>query len=147
MSSTAEAFVALKARATAQIAGLPLYWQDETNVLPRIPGPFVYFELDTSRGRLAGFGGGRGRNLYRTAGELVGWVFWRRGEGLGVGLAHGETVAAAFRSWRSDAVSCFGATVQPVGEGASLVPPGLASPAGNYSCVAVVVALSFDQVG
>lgn len=147
MSSATEVFAALKARAAAQITSLPLYWQDERNVLPPTPAPFVYFEFSTDRARHAAFGGGRGSNLHRVAGELIGYVFWRRGAGLDVGLGYGETVAAVFRSWRSNEVSCSVATVQPLGEGAALVPPGLSNAAGNYSCVAVIVALHFDQIG
>jgi hypothetical protein len=62
-------------------------------------------------------------------------------------LTRGETVAAAFRSFRSDDVSCFGAGVHPVGKGTEIIPPGLESAAGNYAASVVIVDCFFDQIG
>ena len=138
----------IRARAEAQITTLPLYWQDEDNFdLPDEPAPFVFFELIVRRGRIASFGGGRGANLYRAPAELNAYVFVPRGIGLPAVAVLAETVAAAFRSYRSGGLSCFDATLHPVGEGEALVPPGLSSAAGNYACVVVSVSLHFDQIG
>jgi hypothetical protein len=138
----------IRARAEAQITTLPLYWQDEDNFdLPDEPAPFVFFEMIVRRGRIAGFGAGRGANLYRTPAELNAYVLIPRGQGLPVAATYAEAVAAAFRSFRSGGVSCFEATLHPMGEGEALVPPGLSSAAGNYACVVVSVSLHFDQIG
>jgi hypothetical protein len=145
------AMAALRTRAEAVLTALPLFWQDEDNAgaLPDTPRTFVYFELDTLRPFLAGFGGGRSNNLYRNPAELHGFVFVPIGQGLPVALAAAETVAAAFRSYRSagNEVSCFEASVHPVGKGAEIVPQGLSSAAGNYACAVAIVVLQFDQVG
>lgn len=145
--TAAQAFAALRARAEAQLAGWTLVWQDEPAVLPDVPAPFVYVELMARRGRIAGYGGGRGSNLYRMPAELTAYVFWPRGEGLAIGLGYAETVAAVFRSWRSGDLSCVDATVHPLGEGETIVPNGSSSAAGNYSCAAVRVTLHYDQLG
>ena len=70
----AGALAIIRARAESEITTLPLYWQDEDNfALPDEPTPFVSFELIVRRGRIAGFGAGRGANLYRTPAELNAW--------------------------------------------------------------------------
>lgn len=146
-TTLAGAFDVLRTRAEAQITTLPLYWQDEDNTLPDEPEAFVYFELTARRGTLISIGSGPGGNLYRTPCEFDGYVFVPRGQGLAIAAGYAETVAAAFRSYRSGGVSCFDATVHPVGEGEALTPPGLSSVAGNYACVVVQVSLHFDQIG
>lgn len=143
----AGAFAILRARAEAQITTLPLYWQDENNTLPDDPAPFVFFEMIARRARLAGYGSGRSANLYRTPCEFNAYVFVPRGQGLSTAAGYAETVASAFRSYRLGGVSCFDATLHPVGEGEALTPPGLSSAAGNYTCVVVNVNLHFDQIG
>lgn len=143
----AGALAIIRSRAEAQIT-LPLYWQDEDNFdLPDEPAPFVFFELIVRRGRIASFGGGRDANLYRAPAELNAYVFVPRGLGLSVAAILAEPVAAAFRSFRSGGLSCFDATLHPLGEGEALVPPGLSSASGNYACVVVSVSLHFDQIG
>lgn len=143
------AHAALKARGAAQITLLStILWQDEDNQLPDEPAPFVFFELITDRAEFIEIGGGRGSNRARQDGELHGFVFVPRGWGLEAMLPLAEHVAAAFRSYRlAGAVSCGAASVHPVGEGADLVPPGLSSAAGNYSCNLVSVPFFFEQVG
>lgn len=139
---------ALKARAAIAAAGMPILWRDEENEpLPDTPAPFVYFEIETDRGRAIEMGGGRGNNRYRNAGELVGYVFVPRGWGMRTALTRGETIAAAFRSFRDASVSCAEATVKPGAEGEALAPPGVRSPAGNYAAAIVVVRFRFDQIG
>ncbi len=126
---------------------LPMHWQNDNVNLPDRPAPFAYFELEMDRAFLAGFGGGRGANMYRQSGSLLCYIFVPIGEGVAVGLAYGEQVASTFRSYRSVNVSCFAASVEPLGKGAELVPDGMRSAAGNYSAVLVVVDLYFDQIG
>ena len=147
MADSATAYAALKARAVDNLGSLPLYWQDEVNTLPDTPAAFAYFELITSQAEIAGFGGGRGANLYRNPSEWLAFVFVPHGQGLAVALAQAETIAALYRSYRTGDVSCFAASVQPMGEGADLIPPGLRSAVGNYACALVVVDLYFDQTG
>lgn len=138
----------IKARASSQITLLPMWWPREDNVLPDTPAPFVYFELIVDRaGPPASFGGGRGRNMYRYPAELNGFVFVPTGYGVEAEADLSEHVAAAFRSYRSDAISCFDATAMPVGEGSSLSPPGLNSAADQYECSVVSVNLFFDSIG
>lgn len=147
-TTLAGALAVLRARAEAQITTLPLYWQDEDNFdIPDEPAPFGFIEFIARRGQLVSFGSGPGGNLFRTQGELNAYVFVPRGQGLPVAAGYAETVAAAFRSYRSGGVSCFDATCHPVGEGEALNPPGLSSVAGNYACVVAQVSLHFDQVG
>lgn len=146
MTDIVAAYAAIQARAISQITGISLLWQDEGNVLPDTPAPFVYFELVTESGGFIEIGGGRGANRHRHNAELHAYVMVPRGNGLTYGLTRAEPVAAAFRSYRGAGISCSGGTVHPVGEGESLTPPGLSSAAGNYACVMVAIPLYFDQV-
>lgn len=147
MTTIADAFNALKARAVSVLTGQTLLFPDAANVLPDTPATFIYFEMITEGGEFIEIGGGRGANRHRTAAELHAYVFVPRGQGLAVALAAAEPVAAAFRSFRGSGVSCNGATIHPAGEGAQLVPPGGSPVAGNYSAVVVAIPFTFDQVG
>jgi hypothetical protein len=147
MTTIATAFAALRTRAEAQITTMPLKWPNENNELPDTAEPFVYFDIDTFPTGIASFGGGRGANRYRNSAEFRAYVFVPVDWGMNEALTRGETVAAAFRSFRSDDVSCFGAGVHPVGKGTEIIPPGLESAAGNYACAAVIVDMFFDQIG
>ena len=102
-------------------------------------------ELLTERGAFIEIGGGRGNNRFQNDADLVAYVFVPRGKGLAYALSLAEPVAAAFRSFKDASIACNGATVHPVGQGEALVPPGLASIAGNYACAMVSVPLSFVQ--
>lgn len=134
-------------------APVPFRWQNETsdslgNVdLPDTPAPFVYVEFLTDPQDLVSFGGGRGQNRYRNPARLDAYVFVPRGQGLDEAEAIAEQVAGLFRSYRDNDVSCFGATVYPGGDGASLKPPGLSSEVGNYFWACCEVNLFFDQIG
>lgn len=139
---------AIKARATAQITLLPMFWPREPNKLPDKPSPFVFFDLTVDRtGPPVGFGGGRGRNLYRCEGELNGYLFVPRNFTVEAEARLSEHIAAAFRGFRNDVISCFGATPSPVGEGAQIAPPGFPSAAAQYDCTVVSIDLMFDQIG
>lgn len=123
-------------------------WPDDNTALPDTPAPFVYFDQVMEPGRVASFGGGRNATRYRNPGELNCYVFVPRGYGLREALYLAEVVAAVFRGWRSSGgLSCFEATVHSIGEGAELVPPGLASVAGNYACAVASIQFFYDQVG
>jgi len=125
-----------------------MHWQDDDFDLPDTPEPFVYFEIEMDRAFVAGYGGGRFNNLYRNTGELHAYVFIPTESGMDLGIDYGEQVASTFRSYRSADVSCFGASVEPLGKGAELIPDGLLrSAAGNYSVTLCVVDFYFDQIG
>jgi hypothetical protein len=149
MTTVSGAFDVIKARLTAgKPEGLiALFWQNEDSVLPDTPTAFVYSEFITDPALLASFGGGRGRNRYRNPGRIDCYVFVPRGEGLTVGSDLAEAVAALFRSYRDDVISCFEATVYPLGNGSDIKPPGLVSEVNNYYCVLVEVSLFFDLIG
>lgn len=141
------AWAAIRARAEAQITGLPMYWPDESFRLPDQPAAFVYFEMLADTSYVAGFGSGRGANRYRNPSVLNAYVFVPMGWGLAASLTRAETVAAAFRSYRTSEISCFEASIQPIGQGESLTPPGLSSAAGNYACSVVAIEFFYDLIG
>jgi len=141
-------WTAIKARAAAEITGLPIFWPREPNEMPDTPAPFVYFELIVDKaGAPVSYGGGRGRNTYRNGAELNGYVFVPRNYTVEAEAALSERVAAAFRSYRSDVISCFDATPMLVGNGSDLVPAGFESAADQYECTVVAIDLFFDQIG
>lgn len=155
MTTASGAYAVLRARLEAnKPAGLTaLRWQNEfedstgARVIPTTAAAFAYTEFLTDPAVLAGYGGGRGANLYRNPARLDIYVFVPRGEGVTVATDLAEQCAAIFRSYRDASVSCFEASVFPLGEGSDLSPPGLRTEAGSYWCASVEVALFFDQVG
>lgn len=157
MTTLATALAAFQARIADPVyapvdgdsAEIPRWWQDDNNVLPDTPAPFIFFEIIAVPGQAVSYGGGRGANRYRNAGELNAYVMVPRGQGLATMAGYAEQVAAAFRSYRTTDISCFNATVMPIGDGASLVPPGLsgADVAGNYSCCVCSVDFFYDTIG
>lgn len=137
---------------TLNSVAIPLRWQLEeadtpTNPIPDTPSPFAYFEVEMDRGFLAGFGGGRFSNLWRHPGDFLAYVFVPTGWGLSTGLNLAEQIASTLRSYRDSNISCFSASVEPLGKGAELVPDGMRSAVGNYLAVLVVVEFHFDQIG
>lgn len=134
---------------------LPLRFQNEESdslgnvALPDMPSPFAYLELNAERGDIASFGGGRGNNLYRNPARIEGFVFVPKGEGLDRAESLAEQLAALFRSYRDDAISCFDASVYAGGDGADLKPIGVANAVdlGRYFYAAFEVSLHFDQIG
>lgn len=147
MTTAAQARGVVRARIEAAGLGVTLCWQNETAVLPDTPAPLVYTEFVTEPGRIASFGGGRGSNRYRNPARIEAYVFVPTGEGLDQAETIAEQIAALFRSYRDEHISCFDASVLPGGDGAMLVPPGLQSLAGNYFWAGVEVSLHFDQIG
>jgi hypothetical protein len=148
MSTFAQVVASLKARAASQITMLPVYWdKDAKPTLANDPAPFVFLMIEVDPGRFVAFGGGRGANLQRNSGELLGYVFVPRDWGLEQHASYGEHVASAFRSYRDDHVSCFAASVQPAVDGSNLKPDGLSSEVENYACIVVAVRFHYDLVG
>lgn len=148
MTTVSQARAVVRARIEAGGLGVPLRWQNEDGgPLPDEPAPFVYAEFNTERGSIAGYGGGRGNNLYRNPARIEAYVFVPKGQGLDQAETIGEQIAALFRSYRDADISCFDATVYPGGDGAALTPPGLLSEVGNYFWAGVEISLHFDQIG
>lgn len=154
MTTATDIFAAIKARlssASLSVKGVPVtlgpFFADEPAYLPNAPEPFVYCDVVTRPGRIAGFGGGRGANLYRNPGRLEAYCFVPAGKGVAPSLALAEQVATLFRSWRSGDLSFFAATAHPGGPGADLKPPGLRSDVGLYFWSAAECEFTFDQVG
>jgi hypothetical protein len=151
MPSFSDAYGALRTRLEANVpAGVTaLYFDGEDGpLLPNTPAAFVFFELRADgQAFVAGFGGGRGLNLYRNPCLAIFYVFVPRGVGLLVATDLAKQIALLFRSYRDAMVSCFAATVDPLGAGSSMKPQGLASEVDNYYCAAVEVSLFFDEIG
>lgn len=148
MTTVSEARASVRARLVGGGLGVPLRWPNEDGgPLPDDPAAFVYTEFNTERAALAGFGGGSGANLYRNAARVEAYVFVPKGVGLEQAEQIAEQIAALFRSYRDQHISCFDATVYPGGDGAMLTPPGLNTVVGSYFWSAVEVSLHFDQIG
>lgn len=154
MTTASQAFTAVKNRLTgsASVTGISidLRWQGEDGgELPDTPEAFAYVVFDNrgSRPGPASFGGGRGANRYRNQVMIEAFVFAPNGEGIKSAMDHAETIAARLRSFRDSDISIFNADVMPVGDGASMAPPGLQSEVNNYICAMVEAPVEFDQVG
>lgn len=156
MTTITGAFNAVRSRLeTATITdahgnALPLRFQGEDGgSLSDTPTAFAYIELENfGAGRFpAAYGGGSGNNLYRNEGLINAYVFAPNGEGLAVTVALAEQIASRMRSFRDSDISCFSASVRPIGDGTSIAPDGLNSEVNNYTCAVVEIALHFDQIG
>lgn len=150
MTTITQAFAAVRSKLEEAPAITTFRFQGEDGgPLPDKPAAFAYIELENygaGRGPVA-FGGGRGSNLYRNEGQINGLVFVPNGQGLSVAVALAEQVAARLRSYRDSSISCFSASVHPIGEGTSIAPKGLNSEVNNYTCAVVEIAFHFDQIG
>ena len=155
MTTASGAFNVIKSRLLAnKPAALSAYRfqnEDEDSAgnkeLPNSPTPFAYAEFVTDPGRLVSFGGGRGNNRYRNPGRLDVYVFTPKGEGLTGVTDLAETIAALFRSYRDDDISCFDATVHPGGQGSDFRPAGVASEVDNYFVAVAEISMHFDLIG
>lgn len=151
MTTAVDARSTLKIRLSG-VAGFPIYWQGD--VIPPLPDEpaafaFVVFNNEGSGSGPAGFGGGRGLNLWRNRGTVEAYVFE---PALADGAAervmqNAELVAARLRSYRDAVVSCGAADVIPIGEGSNISVSGLSSPVNNYQCAVAEIDLHFDQIG
>jgi len=132
---------------------VPLRWQNETldstgaRRLPDTPAPFVYSEFLVEGAAIVAYGAGRGGNTHRNRARVDSYVFVPKGTGLDAAEAIAEQIAALFRSYRDQHISCFEAVVMPGGDGAELKPAGLSSEVGNYFWAACEIRLHFDQIG
>lgn len=147
-----EALAAIRSRLESGSLGLTLYWfGDDPPILPNDPTAFVYlvFDNEGSPRSPAAFGGGEGRNLYRSSATLDAYVFAPStgANGMAPVMAQAELVAARLRSFRQDDVSCYAANVIPVGPGAKIAPPGFESEVSNYLCAIAEIDIQFDQIG
>jgi hypothetical protein len=131
---------------------ITMYWQgDDPPILPDTPAAFAYivFNNDGSPRGPTSFGGGVGRNLYRSNARLEAYVFMPSTGALGMEpvMDKAELIAARLRSYRSGDVSCYAANVDPVGPGSSISPPGFNSVVSNYYCAVAVIDIQFDTIG
>jgi hypothetical protein len=153
MTTASEAYGILRGILEGAAGLPPLRWPNEDEdstgaiALPDTPAPFLYSEFYLDTGDMAGFGGGRGANLYRNAAWFDVFCFVPKGWGLAPATDTAETVAALFRSYRDAKLTVFLATVRPGGDGASLRPPGLPSEVTNYFWAATECRVSFDAIG
>jgi hypothetical protein len=91
VATASGAYAILKARFEAnKPAGLTaLRWQNQNEdstgaiALPDTPAAFAYVEFETDPQQLAGYGGGRGANLYRNPARLQILVFVPKRAGAG----------------------------------------------------------------
>ena len=146
MTTASQAQAAIRARLEAG-ATVPLYWQNVGAELPDEPTAFAYVEFIAGPGRIASFGGGRGSNRYRNQAIVTIFCFVPSGQGIAPATDLAELLAARLRSYRTDAISCFDATVHPGGDGADIKPPGLSSEVGNYYYAVAEVNLFYDLIG
>lgn len=150
MTTTSGAHAIIKARIEQNKPAdlVALRWQNgEGDPLPELEAPFLYTELVTDPAFLASIGGGRGSNLYRHPARIDAYVFVPQGIGLAPATDIAEEIAALFRSYRDSDISCFEATVYPLGAGSDIKPPGLRSEVDKYYCAVCEVSLFFDLIG
>jgi hypothetical protein len=151
MASATQAYDAVRTRLTTGSISIPLRWHGEDNgPIPDIPEDFAYVVFDNlgSRPGPIAFGGGIGGNLYRNMAAVTVFVFVPNRAGVRRAIVEAETIAARMRSFRDTDIFCRSADVTPVGDGASIAPPGLQrNELNNYLCAVVEVDLHFDQVG
>jgi hypothetical protein len=150
MATISDAINAVQGRLKASITDVPLRFQNENGPpLPDAASAFVFvaIEREPKSTYLAGFGAGRGANLWRNPAYIVAYAFVPKNQGLKPATDLAERVGAVFRSYRDDTISCFESSIEPGGDGASMRPPGLASEVGNYFWSLSQTTFFFDQIG
>ena len=148
MPTADEAIAAVRARLDGGGFAFPLYYHGEPSAnLPDQPSTFGVVVFENFGSALAGFGGGRGQNLYRNSAVVSVYVFSPFGYGQQAASSQAEPIANRLRSYRDDVVSIFNADVKPFGPGADFSIPGLSSEVSNYQCALVEAFLTFDQIG
>ena len=139
MTTVAAAQAVIRARLEAQLPALSFKWQNESFIVPNTAAPFAHVELIVEGMEFAGFGGGRFANLQRTTGRIEAQVMVRANTAVATGYATAEDIAAVFRSFRDEDISCFTAEV---------FPEFGRTEDGNYNHVATVICdLHFDKIG
>jgi hypothetical protein len=148
MATFEQAFAAVRARLDAGGFSFALYYHgDDPPILPDTPAPFAFVVFNNEGSTLAGYGGGRGNNLYRNRARVEAYVFSPFGYGAEAASALAEPVAASLRSYRDQTISCFESDVVFNGPGSSLSVPGLSPEVNNYAAAIVECNLIFDQTG
>lgn len=148
MTSVTQAFSAIRTLLESNTPqGLVLRWPNENALLPDDPQPFAFVDFQVRNGRLAGYGGGRGNNLYRNTARITIYVFVVKNVGLEASLTYAEALASVLRSYRDSSISCFDATVYPAGSASDLNPGSTSEDLGNYFYSVTEVSCHFDQVG
>jgi len=150
MPTISDAIDVVQARLKAAITDVPLRWQNENGPpLPDAAAAFIFvtIEREPKSTYLAGFGGGRGANLWRNPAYIVGYCFVPKNVGLQAATDLAERGGAVFRSYRDDTISCFESSIEPGGDGASMKPPGMASEVGNYFWSIWETTFFYDQIG
>jgi len=140
MTDFAAAALAIRSRATGAWphGSVALRWENEPFAIPDAPAAFVYVEIQGEGEEIAGFGGGRGGNLWRHRGAIAAHVLVPRDSGTATALGYAETFAGIFRGQRFGEVTCHAAAIES--EGAS-------ADDGNYWQVSVRIEFHFDRVG
>jgi hypothetical protein len=139
MPTVAAVQSAIRTRLEANFTAITVRWKNEDFILPDTPAPFVLVELIVEDHSIAGYGGGRLANLWRTDARIEAHVFMIAGTAMATGLGYAEDICAVFRSQRVDDISYGGAEVFP-GDGEIQD--------GNMAHVAsTVIDLFFDKVG
>jgi hypothetical protein len=148
MPTADEALAAVRARLDGGGFAFPLYYHGEPSaILPDQATTFGVVVFENFGSVPAGFGGGRGQNLYRNSATVSVYVFSPFGFGQQAASSQAEPVASRLRSYRDDVVSIFNADVKPFGPGADFSVPGLSAETNNYQCALVEAFLTFDQTG
>jgi hypothetical protein len=77
MTVTADqALAAVRSRLESGSLSITMYWHgDDAPVLPDTPAAFAYLVFNNEGSILAGFGGGRGNNLYRNRARVEAYTF------------------------------------------------------------------------
>lgn len=117
---------------------VPLVFLNENHVVPDTPSAFVLIEFTGGDDAVAGFGGGRGNNLWRQPGVVTVHACVPRGHGAALAEGYVEDALAILRGKRIGAVSCWG--------GSNLGGSGETDD-GNYWRASGEIEFSFDRLG
>jgi hypothetical protein len=148
LASFDQAFAAVRNRLDAGGFSFPLYYHgDNPPTLPDQPAPFAVVMINNEGSTLAGYGGGRGNNLYRNRLRVEAYVFSPFGYGAEAASQLAEPVAAQLRSYRDGVISLFKADVEFSGPGSMVSVPGLSNEVNNYAVAGVGCDGIFDQTG
>ena len=140
MTTLDEARALIRARAAANFTAIPVLYPNEVNgdIPEATPESFAFLEVLSEREYLAGYGGGRGANLWRQLARIEARIFTPAGSGTLDGEVLAKAFAAVFRGQRFDGVSCFAAEVDSEGTPAER---------GNYWVTRVTVDAQWDLHG
>lgn len=136
MTTASEALTAIKAQA-ATFTAIPIRWaNDNDGPVPDDPTAFVYAHFVIDREDIAGYGGGRGSNLWRCYGYVEFIVMTLLDSGMEDGLVYADQLASLYRGQRLSEISFWEATVSP----------GERDPDnGNYFKTISAVAFTFEK--